>query len=131
MLMKNKGVSENEASVARPASPLLPRKKATLSIQITDVLQKSAGILLKPWVFLSLLERWGTNPSLQNVETREVGCPTCWLRPIAQGPHPPGTTNLAIHQTTWQPHVFSDIPYKLSARGNPRGFGIRKPGHSI
>ena len=45
-------------------------KKGDISTQRNDILYRSTRILLKPSVFLSLFERWGTNPSLQNVETR-------------------------------------------------------------
>jgi hypothetical protein len=46
-------------------------KKGDISTQWNDILYRSTSILLKPSVFLSLLEHWGTNLSLQNVETRD------------------------------------------------------------
>ncbi len=48
-------------------------EKGDISTQRNDILCKRTRILLKSSFFLSLLERWGTNLSLQNVETR---CPS-------------------------------------------------------
>ena len=46
-------------------------QKSDISTQRNDILYKGTRILLKSSVFLSLLERWGTNFSLQHVETRD------------------------------------------------------------
>jgi hypothetical protein len=45
--------------------------KGDISTQRNDILYRSTHILLKSSVFLSRLERWGTNLSLSNVETRD------------------------------------------------------------
>jgi hypothetical protein len=47
----------------------LPSKKDDISTQLHDILYRNKRILQESSAFLSLLERWGTNPSLQNVET--------------------------------------------------------------
>ncbi len=46
-------------------------EKSDISTQRNDILYKSRRILLKPSVFLSRLERWGTNLSLPNVATQD------------------------------------------------------------
>ncbi len=46
-------------------------KKGDISTQRNDILCKSTRILLKSSFFLSRLERWGTDLSLPNVETRD------------------------------------------------------------
>jgi hypothetical protein len=50
-----------------------PDTKHDISTQLRDILRKSTRIFQKPLARLSLFERWGTNPSLQNVETRDRG----------------------------------------------------------
>ena len=49
---------------------ILPTKKGDISTQRNDISYKRTRILLKSSVFLSRLERWGTNLSFPNVETR-------------------------------------------------------------
>ncbi len=46
-------------------------KKGDISTQRSDIFYRSTRILLKPSGFLSRFERWGTNSTLQNAETRD------------------------------------------------------------
>jgi hypothetical protein len=50
-----------------------PTQKATFLHSCTAFYTEDTRILQKPVALLSLFERWGTNPSLQNVETRGRG----------------------------------------------------------
>jgi hypothetical protein len=60
---------------------LCPIKKVTFLHNGTTLSCRSARVLLKPSAFLSLFDRWGTNPSLQNEETRDAGGDTRYRRP--------------------------------------------------
>jgi hypothetical protein len=48
----------------------MPDTKGDISTQLDGILHENTGILPKPSALLSLFDRWGTNLSLQNVETR-------------------------------------------------------------
>jgi hypothetical protein len=59
MCMKTKG-----------QTTIFPTQKTTFLHSCTAVYAKDTPLLQKPPALSSLFERWGTNPSLQNVETR-------------------------------------------------------------
>jgi hypothetical protein len=48
----------------------MPDTKGDISTQLHAILHRNRRILQKPSALLSLFDRWGTNPSLQNAETR-------------------------------------------------------------
>ena len=48
-------------------------KQRDISTQRNDILYRCTCVLLRPSDFLSLSKRWGTNLSLQNIETRGTG----------------------------------------------------------
>jgi hypothetical protein len=47
-----------------------PDRKSDISTQQSDIFYRSTRILLKPSACLSLFERWETNSSLQDAQTR-------------------------------------------------------------
>jgi hypothetical protein len=51
----------------------LPTINDDIFAQRYDISYKHTRILRESWALLSLFERWGTNPSLQNAETRVTG----------------------------------------------------------
>ena len=61
---ENKGPGDN-----------LPDTKDDISARLHAILHRNTRILQKPSALLPLFERWGTNPSLQNVETRAPAFP--------------------------------------------------------
>jgi hypothetical protein len=73
--VKNEGRSGNVYENKGPCDNL-PDTENDISARLHAILHKSTPILQKPSAFLSQFERWGTKPSLQNVETR---CP--WSKP--------------------------------------------------
>ena len=70
---------------------ICPKQKTTFLHNCTTFYTKAQRILQKPSALLSLFERWGTNPSLQNVETR-------WAS--AAGPDKPGCGFAALRYST-------------------------------
>jgi hypothetical protein len=59
---ENKGQNDN-----------LPDPKDDICAWLHVILHKNTRIFQKPSTILRLFERWGTNLSLQNVETRDCG----------------------------------------------------------
>ena len=67
--VKNEGRSGNVYENKGPDDKL-PGTKNDTSTQLHDVCTEDTRIVHKPSAFLSLFERWGTNPSLQHIEAR-------------------------------------------------------------
>ena len=70
--VKNEGRSGNVYENKGPCDNL-PDTKDDISARLHAILHKNTRILQKPSALLSQFERWRTNRSLQNVETRGDG----------------------------------------------------------
>ena len=85
----------------------LPDAKDDIFARLHAILHRNIRILWEPSALLPLFERWDTNPSLQDVETRRAR-PGAWVNGKASDPEPcKGDLTLARGSNFRQLDIFS------------------------